>query len=46
MRRWTLITLIALFLAISAAAVAQIVIATRHHAPYPGPVASPVTASP
>ncbi len=38
MRRFTLIVIICLFLVIGAAAIAQIVIASRNHDPYPGPV--------
>ncbi len=37
-RRFTLIVIICLFLVIVGAAVAQIVIASRNHDPYPGPV--------
>ena len=38
MRRWTLITIIALFVVIGLAAAYQILIASRHTGPLPGPV--------
>jgi hypothetical protein len=37
-RRWTFITIIALFLVIGLAAAYQILIASRHPGPLPGPV--------
>jgi hypothetical protein len=37
-RRWTFITIIALFLVIGLAAAYQILIASRHTGPLPGPV--------
>ncbi|HEY2804070.1 MAG TPA: hypothetical protein VGJ67_09165 [Actinomycetota bacterium] len=38
MRRWTFITIIALFLVIGLAAAYQILIASNHTGPLPGPV--------
>lgn len=38
MRRWTLLTIIALFLLIGAAAAYQVALASRDQAPFPGPV--------
>jgi hypothetical protein len=37
-RRFTLVVIICLFVLIGVAAVAQVVMASRHHDPYPGPV--------
>ncbi len=38
MRRFTLITIICLLALLAAAAIYQIVLASRNHKPYPGPV--------